>query len=323
MTLAISVHVSVFRQTSLQPKSQSRSHFSRSRSIVFSAGTQYQGTLTRSGSACAAASNSGSFPWLAWDTVWLRRKCRNDGQNGGPSWPRRAGNCKAEGEPVILRKRGGGPPPSSERTRRVHFPARTCRAFWVVDPISSSATRLLDRLITAIAELGYQAVVEDLSFPELIGGEDSLLASEDVMVIPGHLADSTRPILLAVTKGWSGRELHSFAKVMRQVKARLIESRGTIQVVIVFCDCWDSASFQEEHREELIGSRPQRCALPVRARGCARQYPRPLACRARRFVAVARRSRACQGPDIAAFAKRPCVIQGRQPRWHGVIFVIS
>jgi hypothetical protein len=22
-------------------------------------------------------------------------------------------------------------------------------------------------------------------------------------------------------------------------------------VVIVFCDCWDSASFQEQHREEL------------------------------------------------------------------------
>ena len=38
---------------------------------------------------------------------------------------------------------------------------------------------------------------------------------------------------------------------MRQAKARLIEPRGTIQVVIVFCDCWDSASFQEEHREEL------------------------------------------------------------------------
>ena len=38
---------------------------------------------------------------------------------------------------------------------------------------------------------------------------------------------------------------------MRQVKARLIESRGTIQVVVVFYDCWDSASFVEEHREEL------------------------------------------------------------------------
>jgi hypothetical protein len=118
-------------------------------------------------------------------------------------------------------------------------------------PISGSVARLLDRLKTAIAELGYDAVIEDLSSPDLIGGEDSLLASEDVMVVPGHLADTSRPIVLAATKGWSGKEPQSFAKVMRQVKARLIESLGTIQVVIVFCDCWDSASFEEEHREEL------------------------------------------------------------------------
>ena len=38
---------------------------------------------------------------------------------------------------------------------------------------------------------------------------------------------------------------------MRQVKARLIESNGVIKVVIVCCDCWDSASFQDEHRDEL------------------------------------------------------------------------
>jgi hypothetical protein len=118
-------------------------------------------------------------------------------------------------------------------------------------PISGSIARLLDRIWTAIAELGYEAVIEDLSSPELIGGEDSLLASEDVMVVPGHLADTSRPIVLAVTKGGGGKEPQSFAKVMRQVKARLIESLGTIQVVIVFCDCWDSASFEEEHRDEL------------------------------------------------------------------------
>jgi hypothetical protein len=63
--------------------------------------------------------------------------------------------------------------------------------------------------------------------------------------------NTSLPILLAATKNWSGKEPQSFAKVMRQVKARLIESRGTIQVVIVFCDYWDSASFEEEHREEL------------------------------------------------------------------------
>jgi hypothetical protein len=118
-------------------------------------------------------------------------------------------------------------------------------------PISGSVTRLLDRLKNAIAELGYDAVMEDLSSPELLGGEDSLLGSDHVMVIPGYLDDAARPILLAVTKGWGGKEPQSFTKVVRQVKARLIEARGATQVVVVFCDCWDSASFEEEHREEL------------------------------------------------------------------------
>jgi hypothetical protein len=92
-------------------------------------------------------------------------------------------------------------------------------------PMSGSVARLLDRLKTAIAEMSYEAIIEDLSSPELIGGENSLRASEDVMVVPGHLADTSRPILLAATKGWNGKEPQSFAKVMRQVKARLIESR--------------------------------------------------------------------------------------------------
>jgi hypothetical protein len=121
-----------------------------------------------------------------------------------------------------------------------------------LDPsISASVGRLFDRLKAAIAELGYDAILEDLSSPELIGGADSLLGSDDVMVVPGHLADQSRPILLAATKGWNGKEPKSFAKVMRQVKARLTESRGAIRVVVVFCDCWDSTSFQEEHRDEL------------------------------------------------------------------------
>jgi hypothetical protein len=118
-------------------------------------------------------------------------------------------------------------------------------------PISGSVARLLDRLKTTVAELGYEAVIEDLSSPDLIGGEDSVLASEEVMFVPGHLADTTRRIPLAPTKGWSGKQPQSFAKVMRQVKARLIESRGTTQTVIFFCECRNSASFEEEHREEL------------------------------------------------------------------------
>jgi hypothetical protein len=118
-------------------------------------------------------------------------------------------------------------------------------------PINGAVGRLFDRLKTAIAELGYEAVIEDLLSPEMIGGDDSLLGSEDVMVLPGPLAEAPRPILLAVTKGWNGKEPLSFTKVMRQVKARLIEVNGTTKVVIVFCTSWDSSSFEEEHREEL------------------------------------------------------------------------
>jgi hypothetical protein len=75
--------------------------------------------------------------------------------------------------------------------------------------------------------------------------------SPEILVVPGHLADTDRPILLAATKGWDGRAPRSFAGIMRQVKARLIEGRGAIQVVVVFCDSWDSGSFEEHHREEL------------------------------------------------------------------------
>jgi hypothetical protein len=111
---------------------------------------------------------------------------------------------------------------------------------------------LFDRLKAAIAELGYDSVVEDLLSPELAGGqEDSLLPYPDITIVPGDLADASRPIVLAVTKGWSGKGPMSFAKVMRHVKARLTESRGQVKVVIVLCDSWDSASFEHEHREEL------------------------------------------------------------------------
>jgi hypothetical protein len=118
-------------------------------------------------------------------------------------------------------------------------------------PTSETVGKLLDRLGAAIADLGYEAVVEDLSCPDLLGGEDSLVPSAEIMVVPGHLADTGRPILLAATKGWNGRAPRSFASIMRQVKARLIEGRGAIQVVVVFCDSWDSTSFEEHHREEL------------------------------------------------------------------------
>jgi hypothetical protein len=118
-------------------------------------------------------------------------------------------------------------------------------------PTSETVARLLERLRAAIGESGYEAVVEDLISEGLIGGDDSLLASDEVMVIPGHRDDASRPILLAVTQGWNGKNPLSFTRVMRQVKARLTSGQGAVQYVVVFCDAWDTPAFEEEHREEL------------------------------------------------------------------------
>ena len=134
--------------------------------------------------------------------------------------------------------------------------------------VAAPVSRLLDRLKAAIGEMGYEAVIEDLSSPELAGGDESLLGSDDVMTVPGHLADEARPILLAVTRGWSGKEPQIVRRILRQVKARLIEARGTVQVVIVFCDCWESVSFREEHQEELSATTATVCGSGSSWSGC-------------------------------------------------------
>jgi hypothetical protein len=79
-------------------------------------------------------------------------------------------------------------------------------------PSGATVERLLDQLKAAIGELGYEAVVENLISDDLIGGDDSLLASDEVMVIPGDMDDIARPILLAVTRGWGGKDCLSFTK---------------------------------------------------------------------------------------------------------------
>ncbi len=141
---------------------------------------------------------------------------------------------RADGEPMSNRSpssaRGAEPPGSAA---------------------SGTLARLLDRLGAAIGELGYQAVVQGLISDDLIGGDDSLLASDEVMVIPGHMDDNCQPILLALTKGWRGKDTLSFTRVMRQVKARLTAARGGIKHVVVVCDACDTPAFEEEHREEL------------------------------------------------------------------------
>ncbi len=54
---------------------------------------------------------------------------------------------------------------------------------------------------------------------------------------------------MSKTRHWSGSGMNCRGEC--RTRPPLTESRGDVKVVVVFCDTWDSASFQEEHREEL------------------------------------------------------------------------
>lgn len=112
-------------------------------------------------------------------------------------------------------------------------------------------SKVVERISRVIAEVGYDALLEDALSPDLIGGDESLVGSNEVTVVPGNQADDARPILLALTRGWSGDTPLSFSKVLQQVKTRLIEAQGTINAVVICCDSWDSTSFRESFAEEL------------------------------------------------------------------------
>jgi hypothetical protein len=120
---------------------------------------------------------------------------------------------------------------------------RVVRSVTIDRPEDASTTvrleRLIDRLEAAIGELGDEGVVEDRISDDLIGGADSL-PPDEVLVIPGHMDDASRPILLTVTRDWNGKAPLSSTRVIRQVQARLIAARGGIEHLAVLCDDWDS-----------------------------------------------------------------------------------
>ncbi len=142
--------------------------------------------------------------------------------------------------------------PSSEQPPESWFRTFRMKPLGVtVSEHLSTIVKMLERIGMVIAELGYDALLEDVFSSDLVGGNSSLLGSDEVTVVPGDQQDATKPILLALTKGCTGSGALSFPRVMQQVKTRLIEGEGMIKVVVICCDSWDSTSFQESHSEEL------------------------------------------------------------------------
>ena len=110
---------------------------------------------------------------------------------------------------------------------------------------------VLRRIALAIEELGYEYFAEDVSSGDFLGGDDSPLGSSRVNLIPSRHKGACHPVVVAVSQSASRTAAMGFPKIMRKLKAHLIECAGTTRIAIILSDQWDSKSFREEHFDEV------------------------------------------------------------------------
>jgi hypothetical protein len=113
--------------------------------------------------------------------------------------------------------------------------------------VRGTARHVLGRITEAIAEIGYDAFVEDLTSGDFRGGADSLVGASAINLIPSAVRGPCQMLLLAVSKG--DKKALGFPAIIRQVREHLIRCPVT-QSVIVLCDHWHPAIL-DEHLGDL------------------------------------------------------------------------
>ena len=98
--------------------------------------------------------------------------------------------------------------------------------------------RVLERVVAAIPEIGYDAFVDDVTCTEFRGGPESLVGTGAINLIPSQAHGPCHSVLLAVSRG--EKKASGFPSVVRQVREHLIRCPAT-RAVIVLCDHWRPA----------------------------------------------------------------------------------
>jgi hypothetical protein len=110
-----------------------------------------------------------------------------------------------------------------------------------------TAARVLERVVQAIGEIGYDEFVEDVTSGDFNGGPGSLVGASAINLIPSERRGPCEALLLAVSKGWE--KSIGFPKIMREVREHLIRCPATTGV-IVLCNTW-WAGVLDEHLGDL------------------------------------------------------------------------
>jgi len=96
--------------------------------------------------------------------------------------------------------------------------------------------RALRRIQAAIAEVGYQAFVDDIASQEFVGGRDSPVGDGQINLIPSTRKGACCPVLVAVSKG--DKRALGFPSIMQQVREHMIRCIDKTRVAIILCDHW-------------------------------------------------------------------------------------
>ena len=117
--------------------------------------------------------------------------------------------------------------------------------------ISSETREFVDKLIDTLLR-----VLSDYEFDQILdvianGGKPfpGIDDQEGFVVIPGNGSGSCAPIVLAIAKGRDSRSRFGLPKVMREVRAHLIQCFEVAEVVILLTDRWDPDLMKESEAD--------------------------------------------------------------------------
>ena len=123
-----------------------------------------------------------------------------------------------------------------------------------------TVNRVLLRVQATIAEIGYDAFVEDIVSADFQGGDESLVGSDAINVIPGHGKAACCPTLLAVSKGYT--KTIGFPNIMKQVREHLIHCINKTRTVVVLRDYWQPVML-DDHIGDLRAHHERGVRFPV------------------------------------------------------------
>jgi hypothetical protein len=116
---------------------------------------------------------------------------------------------------------------------------------------AAEVERVLLRICQAIAEIGYEAFLEDVIDKDFAPGAGTPVGSVRVTLVPGPRPPNSADIVVGVSKGNKNRTRLGFPRVMQEIKTLLNERKSEVEFVMVIADTWDSESFRSQHLSDL------------------------------------------------------------------------